>query len=199
MIIDGLQAVPLNAEYDFIDDTSVWAAGNLRPFDAVVLAKINCKSPVNPDPWLTDSVQREFVDFVERGGGLTALHAGTVGYNDDATFLALVGGVFVHHPEPCTVTIDTAGQAPINAQVDSFDIFDEHYFMASLSSDADIFLTATSVHGLQPAGWTRRQGLGRVCVVTPGHFADVWRNASYQSIVARAIAWCSGCEAVEAE
>ena len=55
-----------------------------------------------------------------------------------------------------------------------------------------VFLTAASQHGIQPAGWTRYHGAGRVCVLTPGHNLDVWLHESYQVLLKNAVNWCAG-------
>jgi type 1 glutamine amidotransferase len=66
---------------------------------------------------------------------------------------------------------------------------DEHYFMAMNDSRADIFLQSHSEHGVQPAGWTRTHGAGRVCVLTPGHSEEVWLHPSFQKLLSNALHW----------
>jgi type 1 glutamine amidotransferase len=58
----------------------------------------------------------------------------------------------------------------------------------------DVFLTSASDHGAQSAGWTRRIGAGRVCVLTPGHNLPVWRHPIYQATIRAALVWCAGKE-----
>jgi type 1 glutamine amidotransferase len=52
-----------------------------------------------------------------------------------------------------------------------------------------VFLTTRSSHGLQPAGWTRCEGRGRVCALTPGHFAEVWLHPGFQRLLVNAVHW----------
>ena len=54
-------------------------------------------------------------------------------------------------------------------------------------TEADVFMTATSEHGTQPGGWTRTEGAGRVCMLTPGHNVEVWLHPSYQ------VCWAMPC------
>jgi len=56
---------------------------------------------------------------------------------------------------------------------------------------ADLFLTSTSEHGTQPAGWTRTEGAGRVCVLTPGHNLEIWLHPAYQALIHNALDWCA--------
>jgi type 1 glutamine amidotransferase len=70
-------------------------------------------------------------------------------------------------------------------------VMDEHYIMAFDDKSADLFIKTTSEHGTQPAGWTRTEGKGRVCVLTPGHNIEVWTHTSYQTLLCNAMHWCS--------
>jgi type 1 glutamine amidotransferase len=70
-----------------------------------------------------------------------------------------------------------------------FAVSDEQYVMALTDPGSDVFLQSRSEHGSQPAGWTRREGRGRVCVLTPGHTADVWSNSEFQKLVINALKW----------
>ena len=73
--------------------------------------------------------------------------------------------------------------------VEIFTVHDEHYFMSPLSADAEVFLQSQSAHGLQPAGWTRSEGAGRVCVLTPGHNLEVWLHPEFQKLLLNACRW----------
>lgn len=194
-----MQLVGTAARLEPVPDAGEGTSANIHRYAAMVMAKSNSKSPQYTVPWLTDEIQQSFVQYVEQGGGLLMIHAGTVGYRNDPLFLHLVGGVFTHHPEPCEVHLmNTDRPAPWSASSDdkiqSFSIFDEHYFVELVDDTIDIFLTSQSKHGVQPAGWTRRQGKGRVCVLTPGHDERVWSNAQYQQLLQQALLWCAGDE-----
>jgi len=178
---------------DYILDTINWSNEQLEKYGVVILAKGNARSATDWSPWLTEDVQKAFVDFVERGGGLLVIHSGTVGYRDDPLLRNLIGGVFAHHPAPCAVTVETSENDVISAiGVRTFEVHDEHYLMEMFGDDHNVFMTSTSAHGTQPAGWTRQQGKGRVCVLTPGHYGPVWQNPDYQCIIAAALNWCAG-------
>jgi type 1 glutamine amidotransferase len=55
----------------------------------------------------------------------------------------------------------------------------------------DLFLTTTSEHGAQPGGWTRTEGQGRICVLSPGHNLEVWLHPSFQALLLNGLRWCS--------
>ena len=64
--------------------------------------------------------------------------------------------------------------------------------MAMNDPDVDLFLHTASEHGIQPGGWTRTHGKGRVCVLTPGHNLPIWLHPSYQRLLHNCLAWCAG-------
>lgn len=197
VVIEGLSPLdsgsdPGGFHFDYITDTLAWSNDTLKARDIVVLAKGNARSPVDWDPWLTEDVQQAFVDFVERGGGLLVIHSGTTGYSAEPLFRRLIGGGFVHHPHACPVTVTSEDNAVIPAiGAQTFTAHDEHYFMELYGDDLNHFMTSTSEHGTQPAGWTRQQGQGRVCVLTPGHFGPVWQDPTYRQMIAVALDWCA--------
>jgi trehalose utilization protein len=86
---------------------------------------------------------------------------------------------------------------------------DEHYRLEIIADDADVFMAShsppqgeESLYSDSPyhnspawvcaAGYSRVQGKGRVCVLTPGHLLPVWHNAEFQKCLANALHWCAG-------
>jgi len=149
-------------------------------YDAIVLAKLNVSSPTDPTPWVTPELDQEIAARVAAGMGFLVIHAGTVGYANSPAIRQITGGQFVHHPEPCEVTVSPVGE--LGVATDPLTIWDEHYFVET-DPTVENFLEAESVHGRQPAGWMNRHGLGRVCVLTPGHFSAVWQDVGFLELV----------------
>jgi type 1 glutamine amidotransferase len=176
---------------EFLLDTQGWTLERMREYEVLVLSKGNGRAEGETHDWLTDEVQQNFQAFVERGGGLLVCHSGTVGYSDSPLFRGLVGGAFTRHPHQCPVTLEYAGDFGL-AEDDprTIEIFDEHYFVDVIEG-IQVFLHSTSEHGTQPAGWTRLQGKGRVCVLTPGHYLEVWQHPVYQHTLRNALDWCA--------
>jgi type 1 glutamine amidotransferase len=140
---------------------------------------------------MTDAVQAAFADYVQQGGGLLVIHSGSAGYAEQPVLRGLLGGVFLHHPPQCPVTVEPHAGHPLAAGSAPFTLVDEHYFMAFDDPGADVFLNTVSEHGTQPGGWTRLAGAGRVCLLTPGHNLEVWLHPSYQQIIRNALGWCA--------
>jgi type 1 glutamine amidotransferase len=177
-------------QLDWLEDGRDWDPRQLDSYEVALLTKSNNLSHADAAPWLIGDVTRCFADFVSRGGGLLAVHSGIASYKDVPAVRAVLGGVFLSHPPVCDVLLQAAANHPIAAGVPPlFRIVDEHYHVALDDTSADVFLTSESSHGAQPAGWSRVEGKGRVCVLTPGHFPSVWLNPAYQQLLVNALRW----------
>lgn len=176
--------------FDWVEDASRWDPRILAGYNAVLLAKSNVCSSTDKTPWLAGPTEHALGDFVRGGGGLVAVHSGTASYKDWPSVRAVLGGVFVGHPPPGLVTVRPRCGHPLCVGVEApFVIHDEHYQMVLDDPEMEIFLQSETAHGRQPAGWIRREGRGRVAVLTPGHFADVWLHADMQVLLRNALRW----------
>lgn len=176
--------------FDFVENTAGWSAAQMEAYPVVLLTKSNNVSAEDTSPWMTPEVESAFAAYVRQGGGLLVVHSGTAGYADMHTLRPLMGGVFDHHPKQCPVTVEPKAGHPLTVGVSAFTEMDEHYFMHFDATDAEVFLTTTSEHGQQPAGWIRQEGSGRVCVLTPGHNLAVWLHKDFQTLLRHALTWC---------
>jgi type 1 glutamine amidotransferase len=188
----GLEALgDCGFEFDWIENAGEWSAERMAGYPLVILTKANNVSATDHRAWVTEEVEQAFLDYVRRGNGLLAVHSGTAGYDQMAVLRGLLGGVFVKHPPQCPVTVEPKIGHPLTAGSVPFTLKDEHYFMALDDAQADIFLTTTSEQGEQPGGWTRTEGHGRICVLTPGHNVEIWLHPSFQVLLRNALCWCS--------
>ena len=176
--------------FDWIEDSVDWSAERMAAYPLAVLSKSNNVSSADRNPWMTEEVEQAFLDYVRKGNGLLAIHSGTADYREAVILRGLLGGVFTHHPPQCPVTVLPRAGHPL-AGCPEFTEVDEHYFMAMDDPGVEIFLTTVSEHGTQPGGWTRREGDGRVCVLTPGHNEAVWLHPSFQTILRNGLDWCA--------
>lgn len=178
-------------EFDWVENTALWSAGRMAGYSLVVLAKSNNVSATDESEWMTPEVEQAFLDYVRQGGGLLAVHSGIAGYEKTPVLRGLLGGVFIHHPKQCPVTAEPREGHPLAEGSAPFTLTDEHYFVELDDAQADVFLTTASEHGVQPGGWARTEGQGRVCVLTPGHNLEVWLHRNYQSLLHSGLRWCS--------
>ncbi|HEY5346448.1 MAG TPA: ThuA domain-containing protein [Verrucomicrobiae bacterium] len=177
-------------DFEFLEDGAAWSAARMAEFPLVILAKSNMVSSTVSTPWLTAESQSAFSDYLQRGHGLLVVHAGTSRYDQLPAINNLIGGAFARHPDQCAVTLEPKAFHELTKGVGTFTVRDEHYFMA-MNDDAqtDVFLHSHSEHGVQPAGWTRCVGSGRVCALTPGHNLEVWLHPSFQKLLLNALRW----------
>ncbi len=177
-------------DFHWVEDATGWNVAGLDYYPVVLLSKSNVRSHADKTPWLTGATETLFRDHVRRGGGFVVIHSGIASYANVAPMRAVTGGTFLSHPPPCPVTIEPRAGHPLTAGVAGpFTVHDEHYFMALDDPAADVFLHTHSEHGVQPAGWTRHEGDGRVVVLTPGHFSEVWLHAGMQQLLVNALQW----------
>ena len=177
--------------FDWIEDTREWSPEIMASYPLVILTKSDNVSTTDKTSWMTDSVQAAFLEHVQHGNGLLTIHSGTAEYEQKPVIRGLLGGVFLHHPEQCLVTMTPQKDHPLCDGAAPFTLQDEHYFMALDDPHADVFMTTSSVNGEQPGAWRREEGQGRVAVLTPGHNLDVWLHPSYQSLIINSLCWCS--------
>jgi type 1 glutamine amidotransferase len=174
-------------EFQFHQAANASRLAGEETFAAVVLAKLNVKSAEDSSPWADETQGELLAKFVASKGGLLVIHAGTVGYQSTPALRELTGGTFLHHPEACEVNLITSDH-PLAAEVGPFTVHDEHYFV-EMDDSNEVFLTSQSVHGSQPAAWTKESGNGRICTLTPGHGASVWSNDSFQKLLHNSLSW----------
>lgn len=174
--------------FEFVTGDSKWPLAMLKEFPLVIVAKANHLCAEDQTPWLAGETQHAFRDFVVQGGGLFLVHAGTC-YKDLAEMRGVTGGAFLSHPDQCLVTVEPKIGHRLAAGVNSFAARDEHYLVTLDDARADVFLHTRSSHGLQPAGWTRFEGSGQVCVLTPGHNVEVWLHPEFQKLLRNGLHW----------
>ena len=172
------------SEYSFTDKP-------LSGYDVVIIAKENLISKSNKNGWWTDDIEQQFESYVNSGGGLIFLHAGTVLCRHFPKLKSIAGCAFINHPEQCAVDFNITSNHEISDGAVNFTEKDEHYFIDFVAADADIFLESSSDNGTQPAGYARiHNNCGRVCVLTPGHNLTVFQNEEYKKIIRNAVCWC---------
>ncbi|MBB5353444.1 type 1 glutamine amidotransferase [Haloferula luteola] len=179
-------------DFEWIEDGLAWSLDSLFRHRLAVLAKANQRKAADTTPWVDDRVGDSFQDWVQQGGGFLVIHSGTSGYENIPSMRGLSAGAFASHPEQCPVTVEPVAGHPLCEGIESFTETDEHYVMHFDDASADVFLRSRSAHGVQPAGWRRTVGKGRVCVLTPGHRIEVWLRPEFRELLRRCLLWCGG-------
>jgi type 1 glutamine amidotransferase len=195
-------------EIDEISDASNFDPLMLGNYAVIVMSKCDHVSQTNNAPWKTQEIQNAFVKYVESGGGLLVTHSGIVAGENNSTDALdkLIGCRFVSHPNNCPVTVGVLKPHPITLGVEIFCETDEHYHIEVLADDIDILAASFSdAQGdeskfetepyfnapayIAPAAYVRKQGKGKVCVLTPGHTLDTWLNKQFAKLLRNAVRW----------
>ena len=184
--------------FDFVYDAKdTLTPEMLTRYPLIICCKSNQISCANTHEWFEPGVAEvqpsDLADFVRRGGGYLALHAGLSWYPEDKTGMKeFNGSAFIKHPPRCDVDIRVTGpEHPVAQGIEPFTLRDEHYELAMYCNDADVFLRSSSLTGGdQVAGYTRLMGEGRFCALTPGHILSVFENEMMQRLILNAMAWC---------
>ena len=196
-------------QFDVIRDVTNFNPDIFSDYPVILMCKCDHVSQQDQTSWQTETVQQAFVDYVEKGGGLLAVHTALVAGENAGRLERLIGCRFAFHPHECPVTVQPVKPHPITEGVGMFCETDEHYRLAFSASDMDIIMASYSPPQgdaekydtapydntpawISPCGYVRTQGKGRICVLTPGHFLAVWQNPHYQRTLANALYWCAG-------
>jgi type 1 glutamine amidotransferase len=206
--IDGIAPLAQHGfQFDIITNANDFSIDMLTKYSVVLISKCDEVSQTDKQPWKTEAVQQAFIDYIENGGGLVAVHSATVAGKNTQALDLLLGCRFAGHPNNCPVTVQPVKPHPVTEGVGIFCEIDEHYKIDILTPDADILLASYSPSqgeeskyqedpyhncpaAICAAGYVRTQGKGRVCVLTPGHHLAVWHNGEFQKLLANALRWC---------
>ena len=206
-IKEGLGAIlKTQGDVHFVSEQAEIENETLENYDLLIITKADEIAPDNYLVWKTEKIQQAIYHYVAAGGGLLVCHAGTVSGKNTDIFDQLVGCRFRYHPRDSAVTVAPLKPHPICEGVEAFTEIDEHYWIDILRGDVDIIFSSTSpAQGVvekyesepydncpvtvYPSGYTRTEGKGRICVLTPGHLLPVWQNKNYEKTIKNAIKW----------
>jgi len=127
--------------------------------------------------------------FIE-GGRILTLHGGIILKQSDK-LLGLHGATFKGHEEYDLLTYTKSEKEhPITKGMESFSIHDEPYeFDFFPDKELDIFLSYTLNDKVYPAGWTSKDGEGRLVYFAFGHSESTFVENAVQELVLKGIEW----------
>ncbi len=159
------------------------------------------------DMWqpITEAQKKAFVEMLEKGKGVVALHHCLASYQDWPEFYRIIGGKFyleertedgVTYPKSGVafgkkITVDVNPDHPITYGMDNFVIEDETYNKFRVDPEANVFMTTDDPSSGPKIGWTRRYGRSRVVTIQSGHDSKVYNSPGYRRIIANAIRWAA--------
>ena len=184
------------------NDVKMFSQENLKQFDGVILNNTCSKGPTRNiflDALGKDkkdeiaALEKSLIDFVKRGGGLTAIHGAIVFLHNSAEFSELLGGSFDFHPAQQKVTLKLvepdhpllkafAGEQFVH--VDEPYLFKNAYkkknFRPLLQMDTSLLKCGRAqkkvVADIRYTAWIKKYGKGRVFYCSPSHNAQSFEN-----------------------
>ena len=183
------------------EDPRILESSRLGSYDAIVL---NFRNPPPRDPG--DEARANLARYVERGGGLVALHFAVYAFPGWDTYRDIIGRVWVgkqdgkkisgHTPRAPFLVRTVDADHPISAGLGSFDTDDELYSKLQGDARIHVLLDAHSEYSKkrEPIAWTREYGKGRVFVSVLGHDVKARAVPEVERLVRRATAWTAGLE-----
>ncbi len=127
--------------------------------------------------------------FVRAGGGLLALHSASASFKREEGYFDMLGGRFVAHGPVHEFTVSRCeGDAGVFADSRPFTVRDELY-LHEFDAGVTVHFTADWKGCAEPVAWTRTHGKGRVCYISLGHRAPVFKNTRVAEMIIQGLAW----------
>ncbi|WP_232623032.1 ThuA domain-containing protein [Pareuzebyella sediminis] len=204
-------------------DISAFDKETLKKFDAVVFNNCNPSGPkrdlfydllsINTSLDETDITQaaqqyeKNFMDYIEGGGGLMILHGAITVQNNSMPFSKLTGGSFDYHPKQQRMHVkEVDSEHPLVQAFDGngFTHVDEPYFFKNAYFEYDfhplLYIDTGTLEGTKEkpkspityVSWIKRYGKGRVFYTSPSHNAQIMENPEFLQFIVDGLQYVTG-------
>jgi type 1 glutamine amidotransferase len=135
--------------------------------------------------------------YLERGGGVLAVHVGTAGLVaipewEEVVGMAWVDGESSHTPVGLSSVLVYPDRHPIAAPLTGFDVHDELYRDLRLSGQVVPLVAHEEQGRIHPLVWARHYGPAPIVVDTLGHDAASFDSPEHRTIIGRGALWAAG-------
>jgi putative membrane-bound dehydrogenase-like protein len=157
---------------------------------------------------ITGGDRANFEEYLKRGGGVVAVHGGTVSRDPD-WYKTVIGGSWrfgkTKWLEGHMSLYFTDRENPITTGMSNFDLDDEIYYDMELLPEVKVLAGAftpkpkdashpgddkrVNIYDIQPQMWTYETGNRRALAFVPGHLYENFSHASIRTLLLRGIAW----------
>lgn len=146
---------------------------------------------------LSPKAMENFHRFLVNGGGLHALHAATLCFDDWDAFPAVIGAKWVwersgHHDLGPKQIHVTGAKHPITKGLEDFEILDEVYGELEFSEQVTPLLDAVWKNKRQPLLWAKNYHEARILYNALGHDERAFENPVMQELIQRGHRWVEG-------
>jgi hypothetical protein len=173
--------------------------GLQKQYDVIVMYDMN--------PKLTAPQREAFVNLLQEGIGVVALHHNLGANRDWAEYRKIIGGKYIfadceidgkkYHPTPWkhgeTIPVTIVDhEHPITRGLADFTIHDETYGPFYVSPAAHVLLKSQHPKNNPEICWTTKYGNSPVVYLMLGHDGSAYGNPNYAELVARSIRFVAG-------
>ncbi|MEN1679841.1 MAG: ThuA domain-containing protein [Planctomycetota bacterium] len=193
------EIIAKSGRFDLTVDYKPWDFGP-DAFDNydVVLSNWGVWPKTELDPW-PEETKAAFLKFIEGGGGLVVIHAGSSLHYPWDDFQALVGKTWMRgktwHGPKHEFLVTPSPDHPITAGVKPFRIFDELWRDMVPMGEFETIATADTSGDKKKQGpqepmlMTTGRGEGRGVNLVLGHDTRSMSNAGFQTLLLRSLEW----------
>jgi type 1 glutamine amidotransferase len=193
-----LQEVGIESEIH--EDFRAVESGSLQDFDLLTLNCVRWTCDQTPgwrDQWrfeLSPKAREVFLAFFARGGGMLALHAATICFDDWPEYRRILGawwdwGHSGHAPlQRHTMRVRSPAH-PLAQGLADFEIEDELYTNPRIFDAVEPIVEATWENANHPILWLRDYGEARVCYNALGHGVEAFNHPANRLLLQRGGLW----------
>ena len=134
------------------------------------------------------------LDFVSKGGGWLAIHAGGGCFKNSDEYATLIGSRFLSHGTGTFTADILAPDHPVMRNVQPFATWDETYVHERHNPDKTVLMVRADSARREPWTWVRTHGKGRVFYTAYGHDRRTWDQPMFQQLIRNAVLWGVGDE-----
>ena len=175
------------------EDPRVFSADRLKRFRAIVL--LSCTTdPKKPESeWLLGERRTALQRFLQRGGGILAIHAAADSHYHWPWYGKLIGGHFARHPSGTpTGTIRSAVTGETRRRTDEWYYFEDYDPTSHLLVTLDPASIGEKDVNPNPMSWTRKVEGGRVFYTAMGHTTASYSEPWFLNQLAGGLDWVLG-------
>nr|NUR38009.1 ThuA domain-containing protein [Sphingomonas sp.] len=172
------------------EDPTVFSTDSLRRFRAIDLLSCTTNPKDPASEWFVGDRRAALQNFVERGGGVLAIHAAADSHYNWPWYGKMIGGRFARHPSGTpTGTVRSVATGETRQRTDEWYYFDDYDPTSKLLVTLDPTSIGEKDVNPNPMSWTRTVGRGRVFYTAMGHTKESYSEPWFLGHLADGLDW----------